>query len=349
MKNPRLWKQTLPAFIVPLFVLPCLAVVADAREITDMFGRRFSLSDHPRKVYSASPPDTWLLYAIDPTMLAGLNFPVRDKERKFMHRHVLDLPVIGGTFGQSSIPNLEMLLRADPELVVVSNDETALSLRINENLRVLKKPLVELTLDGLDDYPAAFLRMGRLLGREARAKKLSDYCTRTLADASAFTGRITARNRVSVYYAEGADGLSTECRDSRHTELINLAGGRNVHCCKARDLFGMEKITMEQVLIYDPQVILVMEKSFYRRIYSDPRWRRIRAVQDRRVYLIPAEPINWFDRPPSFMRLIGLKWVMNRLYPNQYRVDMVREAREFYRLFLGVEVPVEEMKRVINR
>ncbi|HEX9022661.1 MAG TPA: hypothetical protein VF799_02365, partial [Geobacteraceae bacterium] len=65
--------------------------------------------------------------------------------------------------------------------------------------------------------------------------------------------------------------------------------------------------------------------------------------------LIPDQPLNWFDRPPSFMRFIGLKWVMNLLYPDHYRIDTVKEAREFYRLFLGVEVSDGEMKVIIHR
>jgi iron complex transport system substrate-binding protein len=244
---------------------------------------------------------------------------------------------------------MEMLLRLNPELVVVSNDETSLSHKVNQGMKMLKRPVLEMTLARTSEYPEAFLRMGRILSREERAKNLSDYCRKALAQAAACTRSIPDNSRVSVYYAEGADGLTTECDDSRHSELIKLAGGVNVHRCKARDLFGMEKVSLEQVLIYDPDVILAMDRGFYRRVPSDPRWRRVRAVRDRRVYLIPDQPINWFDRPPTFMRFIGLKWLLNRLYPNLYRIDIVKEAREFYRLFLGVEVSDEEMKKLTGR
>ena len=335
-------------FISALLILLSVAVGVDAGEITDMFGRRFSLSDHPRKVYSASPPDTWLLYALDPTMLVGMNIPVRGQDRKYLHRHVWRLPLVGGTFGEASTPNMEELLRLNPELLVVSNDETSLSLKVNQGMKMLKRPVLEMTLARPSDYPGAFLRMGRILGREERAKKLSDYCRKTLDRAAAFSRGIPADKRVSVYYAEGVDGLTTECDESRHNELIRLAGGVNVHRCKARNLFGMEKVTLEQALIYNPDVILAMDRGFYRRVWKDPRWRRVRAVRDGRVYLIPDQPLNWFDRPPTFMRFIGLKWVMKRLYPKECSVDIVREAREFYRLFLGVEVPDGEMRKIIS-
>jgi iron complex transport system substrate-binding protein len=332
-----------------LLVAVCLTTRVEAREITDMYGRHFRLPDRSLKVYSASPPDTFLLYAIDPTLLAGLNFPIKAKDKCFMHRHTLTLPIIGGTFGEASIPNLEMLLRVNPDLVVVSNNETSLSLTVNETLKKLNKPLVEMTLVGLDDYPAAFLRMGKLLDRESRARKLSDYTRKTLSEAAKTVAALPPGKRVSVYYAEGVDGLRTECDTSRHNELIALAGGINVHHCEARSLFGMEQVSMEQVLLYDPEVLLVMDKGFYRRVFHDPKWKRIKAVRQKRVYLIPDQPSNWFDRPPTFMRLIGLKWLLNRIYPHEFRVDMEKEAQKFYRLFLGVEPSRKEIRKILHR
>lgn len=38
---------------------------------------------------------------------------------------------------------------------------------------------------------------------------------------------------------------------------------------------------------------------------------------------------------------------MKCLYPNEYQADIVKEAREFYRLYLDVDVPDEEMRNVI--
>lgn len=329
--------------LVAVYLTPCV----EAAEITDMFGRHFHLPECSLKVYSASPPDTFLLYAIDPTLLAGLNFPIKEQDTRFMHPHTLKLPLIGGTFGEASTPNLEMLLRVNPDLVVVSNNETSLSLTVNETLKKMNKPLIEMTLVGLADYPAAFLRMGKLLARQPRAIKLSDYTRETLTEAARTVASLPPGKRVTVYYAEGADGLRTECDTSRHNELISLAGGMNVHHCKARNLFGMEKVSMEQVLVYDPEVLLVMDKGFYRRVFNDPKWKRIRAVRKRRVYLIPNQPSNWFDRPPTFMRFIGLKWVMKCLYPKEYRIDIIRESQDFYQLFLSVEVSESEMKKII--
>jgi iron complex transport system substrate-binding protein len=331
-----------------LLILSGFMNLADAGEIKDIFGRNYHVPDRARKVFSTGPSVTYFLYAIDPSMLAGLNFPVKGKDRKYMNECVSRIPVIGW-FGQGQTPNKETLLTVKPDIIFSSKMDHELSNKVNETLKVLNLPVVGLTLDKLSDYPDAFLRAGRILGREARARKLSDYSRETLAEAASIGAGLPGNKKVSVFYAEGPDGLSTECDTSRHIELIRLAGGMNVHRCLARNPYGLEKVSLEQVLVYNPEVILVMDRGFYQKVFKDPIWRRIRAVRQKRVYLIPQHPINWFDRPPSFMRLIGLKWLINRLYPDEYRIDIVKEARAFYRLFLGKEVSDAEMKEIIYR
>jgi iron complex transport system substrate-binding protein len=341
-------RKTVFSLVIGLLILSSLEAFAEEREIKDLFGRKYYIPERARKVFSTGPSGTYFLYAIDPSMLAGLNFPVRERGRKYMHKCVASLPVIGW-FGQGQTPNKETLLAVKPDIIFSSKVDHELSSKVNETLKVLNMPVVELTLDNLFDYPEAFLHAGRLLGREARAEKLSEYSRKTLEEAAMVVSGLPSDKRVSVYYAEGRDGLSTECDTARHVELIRLAGGRNVHRCLARNPYGLEKISLEQVLLYDPEVILVMDRVFYKNVLRDPIWRKIRAVKNGRVYLIPEHPINWFDRPPSFMRLIGLKWVLSRLYPDEYRIDIVKEARDFYRLFLGVEVSEKEMKKIIYR
>ena len=110
----------------------------------------------------------------------------------------------------------------------------------------------------------------------------------------------------------------------------------------------MDKVTLEQVMLYDPDAILIKEKAFYAEVFSDPRWRRIKAVREKRCFLIPHGPFNWFDRPPSFMRLLGAKWLMSILHPERFPIDMMGETKLFYRLFLGVDLSDKEAKELLG-
>jgi len=329
-------------FLLPAGELP-------ARELTDIFGRKVAVPDYIRRAYATSPPATYMLYAMDPTVLAGLNTPVREWEKKHLRRHMQALPVLGGWFGQGNVPNIEMVLKANPEIIIVTSLNSSIEARTSQALKDVPIPAVSVQIQRLSDYSEAFTSLGEVLGRQGRAKKLSEYARKTLAQVSGIVKAIPPQRRIPVYYAEGEDGLSTECHGSMHVELIELAGGRNVHRCPAKDVYGMKKVSLEQVLLYDPEVILVFEPLFFKSIFSDPRWRHIKAVRERRVYLIPRQPFNWFDRPPSFMRLLGLKWLTNLLHPNLYRVDIVEEAQAFFRLFLDMDLTREETLKIMNR
>jgi iron complex transport system substrate-binding protein len=322
---------------------------AQARQITDMAGRMVTIPDVIGKVYGSSPPATLMVYAMDPGLVAGLNMPIRPAEKLYLDPRMETLPVVGGWFGQGRVANLETLLALQPDIILVwwwTN--SAMDEKIAQALAPLGIPVVYMALDRLDDYPKAFDFLGKLLGREARAQKLGRYAQATLDEATRVREAIPANEKVSVYYAEGADGLSTECHISIHAQLIQLSGGENVHRCVQRTRVGKQKVSMEQVLGYDPRVIVFHEKAFCKKITNDLKWQNIRAVQNGRVYRIPTRPFNWFDRPPSFMRLLGLKWTMHKFYPEVYPIDLVAETQAFYRLFLNVDLNAAAVRELLQ-
>ena len=324
------------------------SLFSHAGEITDMRGRKVKVPDEIHTLYGTSPPVTYMLYTLAPERIAGLNFPCRKAEKQYMPVRLHSLPVVGGWFGQGRTPNLETLLQINPDVVLVWHiKDSAISRKIEETLLPLGFPVLYISLDKLEDYPEVFRFLGRLLHREKRAAALADYAEETLDKIRTVQGTVAKSDKVSVYYAEGMDGLSTECNASVHAELIALCGGKNVHICPAQTIYGMEKVSIEQVMHYAPEVILAYEHPFYDAIFQDPRWQNIPAVQNHRVYRIPRSPFNWLDRPPSFMRLLGARWLLNRLYPGKYDVDIVEEARNFYRLFLNLNLDRQTVEKFL--
>lgn len=350
MPLPRIDRFRLPLVLLFALCLLTAALPVQGRVITDMSGRQVSLPDTITKVVGVSPPATYLLYAIDPNLLAGLNFPLYESEKKYTVPAYRNLPVIGGMAGQGRTLNPEVLLQVKPDLLLYWTwRDDATNRKFLDSMANFPFPVVALRMDTIVDYPAALAFAGELLGRKERGETLRSYAQQAIDEARKISAAIPDSSKVSVYYAEGADGLSTERTQSVHAELIPLAGGVNVHQGEAMDHYGMEKISMEQLLLYDPQVILVKEQSFFATVFTDPRWQNLRAVKDKRVYLIPDEPFNWFDRPPSFMRLLGSKWLLNLLHPDRFPVDMVAETQDFYRLFLGVDLTADQAREVLNR
>lgn len=338
----RVNRGPLPVTAALVVAAVCLAPrPADAREIVDMIGRKVTVPDRITKAVALSPPGTYLLHAVAPDVVAGLNFPLWEEERKYTVPKFRSLPVIGGRVGEGRLLNVEVLMKIAPDVAILWARSGALDAIDREYERTLGKvgvPVVCVQFDGLRGYPAALRFMGDLLGRSERAELLALYAVEAIGRVDRALGSLPPTSRRSVFYAEGMEGLATDGDGSMHTELIPLAGGRNVHRAPPKTMMGMEIVSLEQVFLYDPDVILVKERAAFARILSEPRWRDLRAVRDKKVFLIPHVPFNWFDRPPSFMRILGAQWLTQLLHPDRCAWDMVAETKRFYRLFLGVEL-----------
>ena len=311
------------------------------------------LQGTPSKIYASSPPLLYMLYALDPAKISGSNFEWNDYERPYVKKEVQEQPVVGGFFGQGKIPNVEMLLRLNPELILV-NASSRNTKKMSEVFGSIKKPMLYLSATKLEDYLDGFEILGEVTGKQERAVRLVNYAKESLNLTAQIEEYIKKNNlqKVKIYYAQGGDGLATECEGSWHATLIERAGAQNVHKCSEdpnAKSFGRVKISFEQLVKYDPDVILVYEKELFDKIYGDPKWRLLGAVKNKKAYYIPREPFSWFDRPPSFMRFLGLKWLVNLIYPEAFKFDMVRETCEFYKLFLDLELTDAQIYKILGR
>src|SRR5262249_50413892 len=55
----------------------------------------------------------------------------------------------------------------------------------------------------------------------------------------------------------------------------------------------------EQVLLWNPDVIITIDQDFAANVSSDPAWAPVAAVRAHRVHLSPKLPFGWVDFPPD--------------------------------------------------
>lgn len=327
-----------------------------ARQITDMTGRQIQLPDRIERVYTPSPVGFHILYTLNPNLLCGRLFTLRDLEKEMLLPQVQQLPLLGSLTGEGGLTaNKELLLSAKFDMVLmVIRDEDGIFIdpmagRAEETLRQMA-PCVYVYARDLTDYPETYRFLGEIFGTEARAEALAAYVDDTLAEAEAVVAQVPPARRPKVYYAEGADGLSTENAESYHTTLLKLAGDLNVHrrLTFKPDTLGYERLSMEQLLGHNPDFILAYDRQFYTTVYQNPLWRQVKAVQNQNVLWIPRGPYNWFDRPPGFMGALGLKWLLLNFYPEHYAIDLGAETLDFYKLFLWIEPTPGQIQTIMN-
>jgi iron complex transport system substrate-binding protein len=96
---------------------------------------------------------------------------------------------------------------------------------------------------------------------------------------------------------------------------------------------GLALVSIEQVLLWNPDVIITIDRDFAARVGHDPLWSAVKAVRDGRVHLSPKMPFGWVDFPPSVNRLIGLWWLAKIIYPGFFPEDLRALTRDFYTRF----------------
>jgi iron complex transport system substrate-binding protein len=158
--------------------------------------------------------------------------------------------------------------------------------------------------------------------------------------------------KITLYYAEGPEGLQTEPESSQHALTFKLAGAINVAQVEEIPDLGMSNVSMEHVLKWDPEVIVAWDRRVQggadKLIREEPEWADIRAVKTGRVYTMPASPFAWCDRPPGVNRLIGIQWVANLLYPQYYDVDMVDVTEEYFKNMYGIDVDRDAVEKMLG-
>jgi len=311
--------------------------------ITDQAGRQPTIPAQIETVWCTSPAGTNLMYMLAPDMLVGWNIRPTELEKRYIPEQYRTITGLGGWFGKNTTGNVEEIIRRDPDVVfsVGDLDEAAIS-EADRIQGLLNIPVImvngELVASG-----DALRYIGGLLGEEERAKELADYCDSVIQEAQGITAMLAEADKIRVYYAEGVEGLNTDAEGSEHTEVLELAGGANVANVANESEYGMAPVSLEQVLVWDPEVILVAsdpaeESDAYEQITTGSQWATVTAVKKGQVYQIPRGPFDWFDRPPCISRILGVRWLGNLLYPDLYQYDMESEVREFYRLFYHIEL-----------
>lgn len=330
-KRQSFWKAWAGALTVGLW----LCSAASAREIVDQAGRKVLLPDRISRVCAAQPYTNVLSYMLAPDLLIGQVVEFKGTERRYAHPRYLSLPVLGGAPMQGKPMNMETVLAARPDFVLLMGDTKVDAERAAGSFIKIGLPVVFVNLERIDDYPEGIEFFGKVLGREKKAAQMAAFARALLARTDRAVASVPAARRLRVYYAESPDGLSTETDQSFHAEAIRRAGGTIVHKGLLKTHIGMEKVSLEQVVLYNPDVIVSNEPAFAKAAYADPRWRKVRAVAQHRIYTVPKTPFNWIDRPPSVMRLAGIPWLLHHFYPKVYgEAQLRRDLDEFHRLFL---------------
>jgi iron complex transport system substrate-binding protein len=314
------------------------------REFIDDAGRKVTLPDRIERVYAAGPPASVLVFALAPDKLIGWTRGFHASEAQWIPEKYARLPELGRLTGRGNTANVEVVLKEKPDVIidVGSTAETFASLaeRVQSQTGI-----AYVLLDGrLETTSRQLEKIASILGVEANGRELAAYSARLLDGLREKIAAIPADQRPAVYYARGPQGLTTGLQGSINVEMIELLGAKNV---AGGERGGLTNVGLEQVVLWDPGIIVTNDPNFYRDVWTLPVWNSVSAVRAKRVYLSPHLPFGWFDYPPGANRLIGLLWLAEILYPKVFHPDLKHEVTQFYRLFYHQAPSAQQVEGIL--
>ncbi|MBN6065409.1 iron ABC transporter substrate-binding protein [Aggregatibacter actinomycetemcomitans] len=294
------------------------------------------------KVLSAGNPSDVLLLAAAPQKMVGLaGFNMASKGGKLFPAQQQALPTIGKIAGKGSTLSAEKIVALQPNLIIdVGNVAPNY---IDQAKRTFAQTGVPyLLLDGrLAETPKTLRELGKLLGAETFTEPQAQYAEETLKSAVDFAGVL----QQTAYLARSADGLQTGQKGSIHTEAMELVGLRNVVEGEHK---GLTQVSMEQLLLWNPDIILTQYAEFFQTIKDNPQWQQLSAVKNQRVFFIPNVPFGWLDSPPGLNRLLGVRWLQH-LLSNKPMDDFVPEVQRFYQLFYHIDLSKAQAVQLLQQ
>lgn len=320
-------------------------------KITDMLGRNISIPNQINTVIATSPPTTNLVYMLAPDKLGAWNSNLTADQAKYTPAKYQSLPVIGGWYSTFQ-GNPENFIAQNPSIILY---DYAMHGNSSPSMDGMQQLMGSIPVVGIEsstnatNYTPSIQYTGKLLGASDSANKMVNFYNSVLQPVNATVSTIPQNQKVRVYYAEGDAGLQTDPSGSQHSQLIDLCGGINVAQVPVKQGNGMSDVNMEQVLQWNPDVIITNDQTFFNSIYSNSSWQDIKAVQNHRVYLAPTAPTGWIDRPPGVNTIIGIPWMAKVLYPDKFQYfNMTSLTEQFYSEFYHVNLSDGDVKTIMD-
>lgn len=233
---------------------------------------------------------------------------------------------------------MEKVLALNPDLCLVMSKDLIEPLESN-GLNV-----VYFEWKQTDDVKAAVTLMGEVLDRKELAQDYLTYFDQMVAEAGTKTAALKDGEKKRVLYGN-IDKLTQPHIIAEW--WIQTAGGISVTKDSWSNENGRCTYTQEDVLKWDPEVMIITDPSMKKTIQEDSLYSDIEAVKQDAIYCIPTVAHVWGNR--TVEQPLTVFWTMNKLYPDLESTDDLKEKISyFYSHFFQYHLSPEQINAIVG-
>jgi len=312
------------------------------REFTDSTGRTVTIPAEITKIAVSGPLTQIYVLPLCPEMMVGFAGEFSEEASIYIPQEYLDLPKLGQLYGGKGEMDLEALLAAAPDVVI---DVGEAKDTIVEDMDSLTEqtgiPFVHIDAT-VATAPEAYRKLGELIGKTDKAEELAAWCEKTYTMITDMMEKVdTDGKRKTLLYCLGDSGTNVIAEGSFHAETINLMSTNLAVIEDVVPSGGGNEVDIEQIMNWDPEVIIFGPESIYDTVGSESSWSGVTAINEGNFYETPSGPYGWLSSPPSVQRYLGLLWLGELLYPDYTEYDLQDEVTDYYELFYDCDLTDE--------
>lgn len=321
------------------------------KTVVDQKNIPVQIPDHVSRVVSIPIPMASMIITIDQgtQRLAGIN---RASHNDFtegflpnIYPGVANIPY--DIAGDGFAPNVETLMNLHPDVVIQWGD---MGNQIIKPIQDTGLPVVT-TIYGETRYVTDWMRIiGEVLGKTRRANQLADWFNTGYENIKLKNHQSDQQKPRVIYLSRYATGLVVAGQHNSFQGDIEITGGINA----ASELHGISPVNVEQLILWDPQIILLstFEADLTpKKLYADPRLQNLAAIKNKRVYSYPRGGFRW--DPPSQESILTLNWMSLLFHPQQANAqqmaqDFRLQMKQTYQLLYDYSLNETETDHILR-
>lgn len=238
--------------------------------------------------------------------------------------------------------NYEDLVALGPQVVFDSTDS------LREKLASANIPHVNCMFKTFDEMKKSVELTAEVFGGDAPdiAKKYNDELDKVLSDVKAQTENLSDDQRPSVLHGNSVYTLNLDGTGTIIDDWIDVAGGKNANT-ESTTANAQATFSMEQVISWNPDVIITGKAGEAEKILADPAWADINAVKNQKAYVNPKGVFGW-DRY-GVEELLQVQWAAAMLHPELFGdLDIKGKVSDFYAANLDYQLTDDDIERILS-
>lgn len=255
-------------------------------------------------------------------------------------------------FYEGDTINMEELLKLEPDIVIGVSGETA------ESIRAAGIPAVSVSVSqwGYDVVTTTgkWLELfDDIFGENEGAARVQAYTEQVQADIAAKVATLPEedRKKAMIIFTYSDATMTTSSKGFFGQSWCDHTGAINVGA--EIDSLGSAAINMEQVYVWDPDVIFITNftaaqpEDLYNNTIGSDDWSTVTAVKNEEVYKMP---LGWYRSfTPGVDTAITLQWFAKMVYPELFAdVDIEQVTKDYFNDYFGIELTDEQIEKMYH-